>query len=148
MTDRFPALNAFFETATETDFDKLKAGVLESIKPASVIVVRLQDNEALVEKAAMLLAPMDNNADEWPEGMSESLRQLHRNTARAVLALVDEMKGQRLFKVTMPKSTDDAATLRAMFGDQDPGMGPQLRDLDDETGAFDVLNDHFRKQRS
>jgi hypothetical protein len=154
----FEALNDFFKTATEADFDRLKAGVLKSIEPTTecvvvppaydVALVKLQDDEALVERAAMLTSGLDPEETEWPEDFGDIHKRMYRSRARNVLAMIDDLQGQRLYKITMPKPTDDAATLRAMFGEPDPGLGPQLRDLDDETGAFDVLNEHYRKPRT
>jgi hypothetical protein len=129
-----------------TPFEKLSYNEHPLIlPPADAAPVKLQDDEALVEKAALICALVD----EWSDRLHCDVhKRMYRRVAKEVLALVDDLQGQRIFKVTMPKTTDDAATLRAMFGEPDPGLGPQLRDHAAEIGAIDVLNDHFRQQRT
>jgi hypothetical protein len=153
----FEAMDNFFKTATEADFDRLKAGVLKSLEPAECLVVlpgcdvapvSLQEDPHLTSKAMFIIAKeMTGLTEENWLDVSDEIRANSIRAATRVLTLIDDLQGQRVYSVTMPKSADDAATLRAMFAEPDSGLGPQLRDLDDETGVFDVLNEHYRKQR-
>ncbi|MDB6166006.1 MAG: hypothetical protein JWQ83_1146 [Lacunisphaera sp.] len=115
-----------------------------------VSLVKLQDDGHVVARAMMIVSAemTGTTVDGWIDATDEHREKCMR-TAKAVLALAEEMKGQRVYKVTMPKPDDDAATLRAMFGGElNPELGPQLREFDEETGVFDVLNEHYRKQRT
>jgi hypothetical protein len=99
-----------------TPFEKLTylpEGQPFSLPPGhDVALVKLQDDEGLVQKTALLIA----GYEAWPARSHQYDSSAHYIAkARNILAMIDDLHGQRVYVVTMPKS-DDAATLRAMFG--------------------------------
>jgi hypothetical protein len=126
----FEALDDFLKTATEADFDRLKAGVLKRLDPTECLVVppghdvalvKLQEDETLVQKTAVLIA----GYEKWPAGSHQYDSSAHYIAkARIVLAMIDDLQSQRVYKITTPKS-EDTVVLRDI---PDPGTGPiQLR---------------------
>lgn len=87
----------------------------EALPPGfEVARVKLQDDEAHVERVAMLASGLDPE-ETWPDDIGDLHKEMYRPRARNILAMIDDLRGQRVFAVKMPGRDDDATTLRELF---------------------------------